>query len=136
MWKNGSLSSYRFYYLFVILRNEGSIRWLECRIPALDRGRASHFCRHKSNQKGCQQKCFFAAQAFALQSGQNHGLQLFCPTLFAPTPALQQKLAMPLQPHSPSLFCPLSPEAYLLTRGRISNHVIARRNDEAISSYI
>jgi hypothetical protein len=29
---------------------------------------------------------------------------------------LLQKLAMPLQPHCPPLFCPLSPEAYLLTR--------------------
>ena len=33
---------------------------------------------------------------------------------------LQQKLAMPLQPHSPPSFCPLSPEAYLLT-GRRNN---------------
>ena len=31
--------------------------------------------------------------------------------------SLQQKLAMPLQPHKPPLFCPLSPEAYLL-RGK------------------
>jgi hypothetical protein len=28
---------------------------------------------------------------------------------------LLQKLAMPLRPHRPPLFCPLSPEAYLLT---------------------
>jgi hypothetical protein len=40
---------------------------------------ASYFCRHKSNQKGLQQKGFFAAQAFTLQIDQNHGLQLFCP---------------------------------------------------------
>jgi hypothetical protein len=30
-------------------------------------------------------------------------------------PQLLQKLAMPLQPHRRALFCPLSPEAYLLT---------------------
>ena len=35
----------------------------------------SYFCRHKSNQKGFQQKGFFAAQAFTLQISQNHGLQ-------------------------------------------------------------
>jgi hypothetical protein len=33
-------------------------------------------------------------------------------------PMLLQKFAMPLQPHGPSLFCPLSPEAFLLTEGR------------------
>jgi hypothetical protein len=38
-------------------------------------------------------------------------LPLFYP-LIAP---LLQKLAMPLQPHRPPLFCPFSPEAYLLT---------------------
>jgi hypothetical protein len=54
-------------------------------------------------------------KAFALQIRQNHGLQLFCATSFAHFPALQQKLAMPLQPHRPPSFCPLSPEAYLLT---------------------
>jgi hypothetical protein len=52
--------------------------------------------------------------AFALQISQNHGLQLFCATSFAHFPALQQKLAMPFQPHRPASFCPLSPEVYLL----------------------
>jgi hypothetical protein len=37
----------------------------------------------QSNQKSSQQKCFFALLAFALQNGQNHGLQLFCATSFA-----------------------------------------------------
>jgi len=36
-------------------------------------------------------------------------------------PSLQQKLAMPLPPHRPPLFCPLSPEAYLLTEEKKSN---------------
>jgi hypothetical protein len=52
--------------------------------------------------------------AFVLQISQNHGLQLFAP-LRSHKPLLQQKLAMPLQPHRPPLFCLLSPEAYLLT---------------------
>jgi len=57
------------------------------RISALGRGRASYFCRHKSNQKGCQQKCFCALIAFALQTWQNHGLLNFAATSFAHIPA-------------------------------------------------
>ena len=53
-------------------------------------------------------------KAFTLQISQNHGLQLFCSTSFAQAP-LQQKLAMPLQPLRPAMFCQLSPEAYLPT---------------------
>jgi hypothetical protein len=41
-------------------------------------------------------------------------LQLFAQLCSLNTPA-SAKLAMPLQPHWPSLFCSLSPEAYLLT---------------------
>jgi len=44
-------------------------------------------------------------------------LQLFAPASHAQFPA-SAKLAMPLQPHGPALFCPLSPEAYLLTERR------------------
>ncbi|XHR96276.1 hypothetical protein ACFJIV_06260 [Mucilaginibacter sp. UC70_90] len=40
----------------------------------------------KKNQKSSQQIGFFAAQAFALQTGQNHGLQLFCPASPALSP--------------------------------------------------
>jgi hypothetical protein len=65
----------------------------------------------KSNQKSSQQKCFFAAQAFALQNGQNRGWDYFALTLFTPT----AKTPYALQPHSPALFCPFSPEAVLLT---------------------
>jgi hypothetical protein len=74
----------------------------------------------KSNQKSSQQKCFFALVAFALQIGQNHGLQILTSTSFAHYPPLQVRFAMPLHPHNPALFCPLSPEAYLLTGRR--NH--------------
>ncbi|MFA6246578.1 MAG: hypothetical protein WC615_06535, partial [Mucilaginibacter sp.] len=33
----------------------------------------------QSNQKSSQQKGFFAHKAFASQTGQNHGLESFCP---------------------------------------------------------
>jgi hypothetical protein len=52
--------------------------------------------------------------AFALQNEQNHGLQLFCPDSHFPW--LLQKLAMPLQPHTPYMFCSFSPEADLLRK--------------------
>jgi hypothetical protein len=71
----------------------------------------------KSNQKSSQQRGFFAAQAFALQIDQNHGLQLFAPNFRSPT--LLQNLLCPCSRTVPPLFCPLSPEAYLLTGGRI-----------------
>jgi len=45
--------------------------------------------------KSSQQKCFFARQAFTLQTGQNHGLQLFCPTSFAPTLGFSKNLLCP-----------------------------------------
>jgi hypothetical protein len=69
----------------------------------------------KSNQKSSHQRGFFAAQASALQIRQNLGLLNLTSTSLAHYPTLQVRLAMPLQPHSPPLFCPLSPEAYLLT---------------------
>ncbi|WP_184542326.1 hypothetical protein [Mucilaginibacter sp. FT3.2] len=65
----------------------------------------------KSNQKGCQQKCFFAHKAFALQNCQNRGWNYFALTLFA----LAAKTSYALPPHSPALFWPFSPEAVLLT---------------------
>ncbi|MGN8068085.1 hypothetical protein [Mucilaginibacter sp. SG564] len=47
------------------------------------------------------------------------GLLTLTSTSFAHYPTLQARFAMPLQPHRPPLFCPLSPEAYLLTgKGR------------------
>ncbi|OOQ58606.1 hypothetical protein BC343_08040 [Mucilaginibacter pedocola] len=70
--------------------------------------------KHQKNQKCFQHKGFFAARAFPLQTGQNHGLGKFA--LAAPlSPPLQQTFPMPLQPHMPTMFCPLSPEALLLT---------------------
>jgi hypothetical protein len=77
-------------------------------------GGPSYFCRHKSNQKGCQQRGFLAAPASALQTGQNHGLLNLASTLFAlGLPFGNVHYAPPA--HYPAKFCPLSPETYLLT---------------------
>jgi hypothetical protein len=40
----------------------------------------------QSNQKSSRQKGFFAHQAFALQTMQNHGLESFAPLAFAHSP--------------------------------------------------
>src|SRR5476651_172814 len=75
-------------------------------------GGPSYFSLMKSNQKSSQQKCFFARKASALQIGQNLGRNYFAHTRISPTHA---KTSYALQPHSPPSFCPLSPEAVLLT---------------------
>jgi|GEM_PF-5237981 len=46
---------------------------------------------------------FFSAQAFALQTGQNHGLGKFAPLLRTHMPALLQNIPMPLQPHEATI---------------------------------
>jgi hypothetical protein len=53
--------------------------------------------------------------AFAPQTGQNHGLESFAP-LRPLTPTSSAKVPMPLPRTRPPSFCPLSPEAVLLTR--------------------
>jgi hypothetical protein len=55
--------------------------------------------KHQKNQKCFQQRGFFAARVFTLQSGQNHGLGKFAP-LRRSIPALQQTFPMPSPPHS------------------------------------
>jgi hypothetical protein len=47
------------------------------------RGASYFFLDKKVTKKSSQQGGFFAAQAFALQNEQNHGLQLFCPATLA-----------------------------------------------------
>jgi len=54
-------------------------------------------------------------QAFALQIGQNHRLQLFCATSFAHFHRFSKNLLCPSSRTKPASFCPISPEAYLLT---------------------
>jgi len=78
------------------------------------------FVATKVTKKAVSREASLPHMAFAPQIRQNHGLQLFCATAFAYFPPLQQKLAMPLQPHRPASFCPLSPEAYLLTEEKNS----------------
>jgi hypothetical protein len=56
--------------------------------------------------------------AFAPQIGQNHGLQLFCPTSFA-QPYASAKTCYALHPHRQPLFRPLSSEAVLLMGKKI-----------------
>jgi len=58
----------------------------------------------QKNQKIKSADRLLCAQASALQTGQNHGLQLFCPT--RAWPMLLQKLAMPLQPHKANIVLP------------------------------
>jgi hypothetical protein len=65
--------------LYAIQSIHSCSRALNCRCGC-------HFCRHKSNQKGCQQKCFFAHKASALQISQNLGLLNFYSTAFPLSP--------------------------------------------------
>jgi hypothetical protein len=75
-----------------------------------------YFCLDtKVTKKSSQQGGFFALKAFALQTGQNHGLQLFCPAALALSSRFCKNLLCPFLRSRPPLFCPLSPEAYLLT---------------------
>jgi hypothetical protein len=92
---------------------------------------ARYFCLDiKVSKKSSQQIGFFAHKAFALQSGQNHGLQLFCPAVLALSQCFCKNLLCPFLRSRPPLFCPLSPEAYLLTgrffiyhvKGSLSKH--------------
>ncbi|WP_299466953.1 hypothetical protein [Mucilaginibacter sp.] len=68
----------------------------------------------QSNQKSSRQKGFSAVQAFALQTGQNHGLESFAP-LRSLVARASAKFPMPLPRTRPPSFCPLSPEAVLPT---------------------
>jgi hypothetical protein len=87
------------------------------------------FVATKVTKKAVSREASLPHMAFALQTRQNHGLLLFCPTSFARFPTLQQKLAMPLQPHEPPSFYPISPEAVLLTGKKNKKRVIARYED-------
>jgi len=68
--------------------------------------------KQKGPKNSSQQKCFFALGAFALRNGQNLGWNYFA---LARQASAHAKTSYALQPHSPALFCPFSPEAYLLT---------------------
>jgi hypothetical protein len=74
--------------------------------PLLAAGGPDTFVATKVSKKAFSRNASLPHKAFALQSRQNHGLQLFCSTSFAHFPTLQQKLAMPLQPHRACIVLP------------------------------
>ncbi len=86
----------------------------------------SHFCRHKSNQKGFQQRCFFAARGLYAANQTKSRAANYCP--FLPLKALAwQNLLCPFQRSRPPLFCLISPEAYLLTlKNNLGNLLILK----------
>jgi hypothetical protein len=63
-----------------------------------------YFCRHKSNQKGFQQKGFFAAHGPILQSSQNHGLLNFTSTSFLSTSSSERFANAPPNTQA-NMFC-------------------------------
>jgi hypothetical protein len=75
----------------------------------------SYFCRHKSNQKGFQQKGFFAALGLYPANQVKPRAAKCCPTIRSPNPTLQQLLLCPFLRSEPTLFYLISPEAVLLT---------------------
>jgi len=101
-----------------------SIRLQLITFPLNCRG-GCHFWRPKSNQKRFQQKCFYAAHAFTLQTRQKLGCNLFAWLTFLSF-TLHAKICYALQPHRPPLFCRVLAEAYLLKNytypGKISNY--------------
>jgi hypothetical protein len=60
-----------------------------------------------------QQKCFFAALAFAHKADKTADCNIFALLIFCKQ-TLQAKICYVLFHHTGQLFCPLSPEAYLL----------------------
>jgi hypothetical protein len=77
----------------------------------------------QSNQSACQRKGFFAREAFALQSRQNHGLQNVTPLRSLKAHA-SATIAMPYPARGPELFCRLSAEAVSLTGDGNANYVL------------
>jgi len=65
--------------------------------------------------KSSQQKCFFAAQGLCPANRTEPGLQLFCSASPALWPTSSAKTCYALLPHRQPSFCPVSPEAGLLT---------------------
>jgi len=62
-------------------------------------------------------------RAFALQTSQNHGLQKVAPLRSLITYASANICYAPAAAH-PTMFCPLSPEAGLLTKARKQQKII------------
>ncbi len=88
---------------------------------ALGRARARYFCRHKSTQKGLQQKGFFAhtlpksaAWPLPCKTNRTTGCNYFAPIRLSPASA--KTCYAPCSRTFPALFCPFSPEAGLLRK--------------------
>jgi hypothetical protein len=80
--------------------------------------RASPYVLIQSNQRSSQQKGFFAAQCLCPANQSEPRAGIFCPA----SPAhfhLFCKSSYAPATRGPPLFCPLSPEAVLLTRKKI-----------------
>jgi hypothetical protein len=67
---------------------------------------AFYFCRNKSNKNAFFFLGFFAAQAFALQIRQNHGLQKVAPLRSLVGPRFSKYLLCPLPPHRATIVLP------------------------------
>ena len=78
--------------------------------------------KHQKNQKCFHQRGFFAAWAFALQTGQNHGAGKICPLLRSSFPRFSKHSLCP-SAAQPSMFFPLSPEAYLLALKKLNSKI-------------
>jgi hypothetical protein len=76
---------------------------------------ASPFVATKVTKKASPEMLLCRTRPLPCKAGRTTGCNYFA-LLRSRNPELQQKLAMPLQPHRPPSFYPLSPEAYLLTR--------------------
>jgi hypothetical protein len=61
------------------------------------------------------------AQAFALQNGQNHGLQLFCPASHTHVQRFRKNVLCPFPSLKATIVPPVSPKAYLLTKNAFFN---------------
>jgi hypothetical protein len=78
---------------------------------------APSFLLIEKKQKIKSAKRLLYARAFALQSGQNHGLESFAP-LHSLIALRFSKISYALPRTRPPSFCPLSPEAVLPTGRR------------------
>jgi hypothetical protein len=72
---------------------------------ALGRAGPVTFVATKVTKKACSRKASLPHKAFALQNGQNHGLQLFCPAFTGPP--FCKNLLCPFLPHMPSIVLPV-----------------------------
>src|SRR4051794_33857936 len=83
---------------------DNGLRSMELHRRALGRAGPVTFVATKVTKKACSRKASLPHKAFALQNGQNHGLQLFCPAFTSP-PFCKNLLCLFL-PHMPGIVLP------------------------------